>query len=104
MLESQESDPFVAEPTDKDLLVPEATLAALRAGSPVPAGSADAVDIDTLHAKGLQAVERLSVEDCVQLLRRCVGWGGCCCLLASCGWGSEVFGEEGLYQVTLIPW
>eukprot|EP00903_Cladosiphon_okamuranus_P018903 g17386.t1 len=68
MLESQESDPFSAEPIDKDLLVPEATLAALRAGSPMSAGSAD--DIDTLHAKGLQAVERLSVEDCVQLLRR----------------------------------
>eukprot|EP00752_Nemacystus_decipiens_P015584 g13907.t1 len=70
MLEGQESEPFVAEPTDKDLLVPEATLAALRAGSPVPAGSADAPDIDALHAKGLEAVERLSVKDCVQLLRR----------------------------------
>lgn len=79
MLESQESDPFVEETTDKDLLLPEATLAALRAGSPVPAGSGD--DIDTLHAKGLQAVERLSVKDCVQLLRRFVRGGGhrvCC--------------------------
>lgn len=77
MLESHEADPFVAEPSDKDLLVPEATLAALRAGSPLPAGSED---IDTLHAKGLQAVERLSVKDCVQLLRRCVGLGVCWCL------------------------
>lgn len=70
MLESQESEPFAAEALDKDLLVPEATLAALRAGSPVPAGTEG--DIDTLHAKGLGAVERLSVKGCVQLLRRCV--------------------------------
>ncbi|CAM9304432.1 unnamed protein product [Ectocarpus sp. 12 AP-2014] len=68
ILEAQESDPFVAEPIDKDLIVPEATLEALRAGSPVVAGEASS--IDTLHAKGLLAVEKLGVKDCVQLLRR----------------------------------
>lgn len=70
MLEAQESDPFVAEPTDEDLIVPEATLEALRAGSPVVVGEASS--IDTLHAKGLRAVEKLGVKDCVQLLRRWV--------------------------------
>lgn len=70
MLEAQESDPFVAEPTDKDLLLPEATLEALRAGSPA-AAAGEAGNIDALHAKGLAAVEKLTVKDCVQLLRRC---------------------------------
>lgn len=70
MLEAQESDPFVAEPTDKDLLLPEATLEALRAGSPA-AAAGEAGNIDALHAKGLLAVEKLTVKDCVQLLRRC---------------------------------
>lgn len=111
MLESQESDPFVAEPTDKDLLVPEATLAALRAGSPVPGGGAD--DIDTLHAKGLRAVERLSVEDCVQLLRRYVRVGSTAvdvggfmeCLQQStcvCAWPLFSSWCEGLTSVRLL--
>lgn len=69
LLETQESDPFVAEPTHKDLLLPEATLEALRAGSRA-AAAGEAGSIDTLHAKGLLAVENLSVKDCVQLLRR----------------------------------
>lgn len=82
MLEAQESDPFEAEPTDKDLIVPEATLEALRAGSPVVA--VEASSIDALHAKGLLAVDKLGVKDCVQLLRRrvmstaCWGRGDFC--------------------------
>ena len=67
LLENQEADPFTAEPVDADLLVPEATLAALRAGTPAPAG---AVELGVLHEKGLRAVEKLSSTDCVQLLRR----------------------------------
>lgn len=71
MLEDQESEPFVAEPVDNDLLVPEATLEALRSGSPMAAEGKDGGNIDDFHAKGLQAVEKLTVKDCVQLLRRC---------------------------------
>ncbi len=70
ILEGQESDPFVAEPPDADLLMPEETLEALRTGSPAPAGAAG--DVDALHAKGLLAVKNLDVPKCVQLLRRCV--------------------------------
>ncbi|CAN0069758.1 unnamed protein product [Scytosiphon promiscuus] len=70
MLEDQESEGFEAEPISDDLLVPAATLEALRAGSPLAAGGKDGGNIDELHAKGLLAVEKLSVEDCVQLLRR----------------------------------
>lgn len=69
VLEAQQSEIFVAEPTDKDLLLPEATLVALRAGS--SAGEpGEPGYIDALHGKGLLAVEKLSVKDCVQLLRR----------------------------------
>ncbi|CAM9611541.1 unnamed protein product, partial [Hapterophycus canaliculatus] len=70
MLEDQESEPFVAEEPDKDLLVPAATLEALRAGSPMSAEGKNGGTIDELHAKGLLAVEKLSAKDCVQLLRR----------------------------------
>lgn len=66
MLESQEADPFVKESVVADLLVPEATLATLRAGTPSPE---ETVDIDALHEKGLLAVDKLSVKNCVQLLR-----------------------------------
>lgn len=67
MLEDGESDPFTAEPPHPDLLVPEDTLKALREGSSTPEGEDG---IDALYEKGLKAVETLSVEDCVQLLRR----------------------------------
>lgn len=67
LLENQEADPFTADPVNADLLMPEATLAALRAGTPAPAG---AVELGVLHEKGLRAVEKLSSKDCVQLLRR----------------------------------
>lgn len=67
MLEDQEAKPFVAEPPNTDLLLPEETLSALRARS---AGPQEAAGIDTLHKNGLLSVEKLTVNQCVQLLRR----------------------------------
>lgn len=67
MLEDQEADAFIAQPPDADLLLPEEARAALRAGSEIPEGSPA---LDALYAKALLAVERLTVQGCVQLLRR----------------------------------
>lgn len=94
LLENQEADRFVAEPVDADLLVPAATLAALRSGSTTPEG---ADGIGALHEKGLLAVERLSVKHCVHLLRRyIIGLGVMDCSVmmslkaATAGNGAEV--------------
>lgn len=68
MLEDQQSDPFEALSPDPDLIVPEETLTALRKeGSVLPKG---AESLDALYEKGIRAVDRLSVQNCVQLLRR----------------------------------
>lgn len=63
LLESKEADPFAAEDVAPALLLPQETLAALQAGSEVEG-------MDSLYSKAVQRVEELSVDECIQLLRR----------------------------------
>lgn len=100
MLEGQQSDPFEALSPDPDLVVPEETLAALREGSALPEG---AESLDALYEKGVRAVERLSVQDCVQLLRRyIIGLGVMDCSVMMSLKAVKVDGDEDAAELATV--
>lgn len=101
MLEDQQCDPFEALSPDPDLIVPEETLAALRKeGSALPEG---AESLDALYEKGIRAVDRLGVQDCVQLLRRyIIGLGVMDCSIMMSLKAVKVEGDENAAELVTV--